>query len=167
MTYLTSTHQTPPAFVAKDGMFHPTAEALAQQDSERLAELDIWQHVTAEGDAPLGYTDWEFEELGFTRQPAGTEAEIAAALEQQAAEALAQRRASLSCTPRQARLALSQQGLLAAVEAFVATGSDALRIEWQYATEIRRTWPPVAEFAVANDLSDEALDALFELAATL
>ena len=96
-----------------------------------------------------------------------TPEEIAAALEQQAAEQLAQRRAALSCTPRQARLALSQQGLLAAVEAFVAAGSDALRIEWQYATEIRRTWPPVAEFAVANDLSDEALDALFELAATL
>ena len=78
-----------------------------------------------------------------------------------------QRRAAMTCTPRQARLALSQQGLLSAVEAFVAAGSEALKIEWQYATEIRRTWPPVAEFAVATDLSDETLDALFELAATL
>lgn len=80
---------------------------------------------------------------------------------------LAQRRAAMACTPRQARLALAQQGLLTAVEAFVAAGSDALRIEWQYATEIKRIWPPVAEFAAANDLSDETLDGLFELAATL
>ena len=78
-----------------------------------------------------------------------------------------QRRAAMVCTPRQARLALAQQGLLSAVEAFVAAGSDALRIEWQYATEIRRTWPPVAEFAAANDISDETLDALLEQAATL
>ena len=80
---------------------------------------------------------------------------------------LAQRRATMTSTPRQARLALSQQGLLSAVEAFVAAGSDTLKIEWQYATEIKRTWPPVAEFAAANDISDETLDALFEQAATL
>ena len=73
----------------------------------------------------------------------------------------------MTCTPRQARLALDSRGLLQAVEAFVATGSAQLQIEWQYATEIKRIWPPVAEFAVANDISDEDLDALFELAMTL
>ena len=167
MQYLTATHQTPPAYVHQGDMLHPTAEAIATNDTARLAELDLWPHVTVDGPAPLGYTDWTLADGIYTRQPDGTPEEIAAALEQQAAEQIAQRRASLSCTPRQARLALSQQGLLSAVEAFVAAGSDALRIEWQYATEIRRTWPPVAEFAAANDISDEALDALFEQAATL
>ena len=167
MQYLTATHQTPPAYVHQGDMLHPTAEAIATNDTARLAELDLWPHVTVDGPAPLGYTDWIFADGVYTRQPAGTPEEIAAALEQQAAEQLAQRRAAMTCTPRQARLALSQQGLLAAVEAFVQSGSEALRIEWQYATEIRRTWPPVAEFAAANDISDEALDALFEQAATL
>ena len=83
------------------------------------------------------------------------------------AEQLAQRRAALSCTPRQARLALHEHGILNAVEDFVQAGDSRLYIEWNYATEIRRTWPPVAEFAAANDISDETLDGLFELAMTL
>ena len=83
------------------------------------------------------------------------------------AEQLAARRAGMVCTTRQARLALAQSDLLTAVEAFVAASSDALKIEWQYASEIRRDWPPVAEFAVANAISDTALDDLFTLAATL
>ena len=78
-----------------------------------------------------------------------------------------QRRAAMTCTPRQARLALAQHGLLSAVEDYVYNGNETLKIEWAFATEIRRTWPPVAEFAVANDISDETLDGLFELAATL
>ena len=60
MIYLTSTHQTPPAYVHQGDMLHPTAEAIAANDTARLAELDIWPHVTIEGLAPLGYTDWVF-----------------------------------------------------------------------------------------------------------
>lgn len=86
--------------------------------------------------------------------------------EQIAAEA-AQRRAYMSCTPRQARLALAQSNLLEAVEAWIITQPQATQIEWYHATEIKRTWPPVVEFAVANQISDTDLDALFELAATL
>ncbi len=72
-----------------------------------------------------------------------------------------------SCTPRQARLALAGAGLLTAVEAFVAASDAATQIEWQYASEIKRDWPPVLAFAAANKISDEQLDALFALAATL
>lgn len=77
------------------------------------------------------------------------------------------RRSKLVVTPRQARLALHQSGLLTAVEAFVGSGDAALQIEWAHATEIKRTWPPVIQFAQANEISDADLDALFELAATL
>lgn len=90
-----------------------------------------------------------------------------AGYEQAKAAEMTARRSKMVVTPRQARLALDSRGLLQAVEAFVADGSAQLQIEWQYATEIKRTWPPVAEFAVANDISDEDLDALFELAMTL
>lgn len=77
-------------------------------------------------------------------------------------------RSLMAVTPRQARLALHQSGLLNAVEDYVADSTDlALKIEWAFATEIRRTWPPVVAFAQANEISDADLDALFELAATL
>ena len=77
------------------------------------------------------------------------------------------RRAALVCTPRQARLALTQAGLLAAIEAWVAAAPDAVRIEWEYATEIRRDWPPITAAATALGLSDAQLDGLFELAMSL
>ena len=76
-------------------------------------------------------------------------------------------RSLMAVTPRQARLALHQSDLLTAVEAFVGSGDAALQIEWAHATEIRRTWPPVIQFAQANEISDADLDALFELAAAL
>jgi hypothetical protein len=72
-----------------------------------------------------------------------------------------------SCTPRQARLALASAGLLTAVEGFIAAGNAALQIEWKYASEIKRDWPPVRAFAEENEISEAQLDALFALAATL
>jgi hypothetical protein len=73
----------------------------------------------------------------------------------------------LVCSPRQARLALAQSNLLDAVDAFVQAGDAALKIEWEYATEISRDWPPVAAFAAANGIDDATIDGLFELAMTL
>lgn len=90
-----------------------------------------------------------------------------AGYEQAKAAEMTARRSKMVVTPRQARLALHEHGILNAVEDFVQAGDSRLYIEWNYATEIRRSWPPVAEFAVANDISDETLDGLFELAATL
>jgi hypothetical protein len=86
---------------------------------------------------------------------------------EQEAQELAASRAALRCTPRQARLALAGAGLLTAVEAFVAASDAAIQIEWEYASEIKRDWPPVMAFAAANEISDEQLDALFALAASL
>ncbi len=77
------------------------------------------------------------------------------------------RLASMTCTPRQARLALQQAGLLAAVEAWIASADEATRIEWEFALEIRRDWQPLAACASALGLTDEQLDGLFALAGAL
>ena len=82
------------------------------------------------------------------------------------AERLEDRRAGMSCTPRQARLALAGAGLLPAVEAWVAAQGAAAQIEWEYASEIRRTVGLVTSAASTMGLTDEQIDALFEHAGT-
>lgn len=71
------------------------------------------------------------------------------------------------CTPRQARLALARSDLLTAVQAWIATAPQATQIEWEFAQEIHRDWPPIAEAATALGLTEAQLDDLFALAATL
>lgn len=80
MIYLTETHRSPPAVVELDGLLHPTAPLIERDDTARLAELGIHPHVTAEGEAPLGYTDWVLTDGTYYREPAGTQEEIDAAL---------------------------------------------------------------------------------------
>jgi hypothetical protein len=75
-------------------------------------------------------------------------------------------------TARQARLALLGAGLLDNVDAALATISDpqarrAAEIEWEYALEIRRDSPLVAELAPLLGLTDEQVDDLFRAAAEL
>lgn len=70
-------------------------------------------------------------------------------------------------TMRQARLALQQNNLLAAVDATIATGADeAMKIEWEYATEVRRDWPSLNVLATALGMTSTQLDELFILAST-
>jgi hypothetical protein len=71
------------------------------------------------------------------------------------------------CTPRQARLALASAGLLAAVEAWVAAAPEAIRIDWEFAAEVRRDYPPLVQAGAALGLTDAEIDALFEAAAGL
>ena len=72
---------------------------------------------------------------------------------------------------RQARLALLKAGLLAQVNTAVAAmpgaEGDAARIEWEYAQEVRRDSPLLAQLAGALNLSTAQLDDLFRTAATL
>ncbi|ADW16369.1 hypothetical protein Despr_2419 [Desulfobulbus propionicus DSM 2032] len=76
-----------------------------------------------------------------------------------------------SVTMRQARLALLQAGLLTQAEAAVANmagdAGDRARIEWEYAQEIQRDWPTLTTIAGAMGLTNEEIDNLFTLAATL
>ena len=74
-------------------------------------------------------------------------------------------------TMRQARLALLQQGLLAniqpAIDALDEPHRSAANIEWEYSQTVERTRPFVLTLGEALGLTDDDLDALFELAATL
>lgn len=70
-------------------------------------------------------------------------------------------------TPRQARLALKSAGLLTAVTDWIATADQETQIDWEFATEIRRDWPPIAACATELGLTDAQLDDLFTLAGTL
>lgn len=74
-------------------------------------------------------------------------------------------------TMRQARLALLGAGLLAQVNAAIASMAgaegEAARIEWEYALEVRRDSPLVAGLSAALGLTDEALDNLYRAAAGL
>ena len=72
-----------------------------------------------------------------------------------------------SVTPRQARLALQQAGLLDAVTAWIASADATTQIEWEFALEVRRDWPPIAACSSALGLSEAQLDGLFALAVTL
>ncbi|MBP6734027.1 MAG: hypothetical protein KAX51_04540 [Chromatiaceae bacterium] len=83
------------------------------------------------------------------------------------AQRLALRRADMRVSPRQARLALRQAGLLGTVTAWIAQADEVTRIEWESATEIRRDWPPIAQCGAALGLAAAQLDGLFALAATL
>lgn len=68
---------------------------------------------------------------------------------------------------RQARLALLQDGLLANVEAAIAASDEATKIEWEYAQEVKRAHPLVAQIAIVLGLDDAALDSLFLRASSL
>jgi len=83
------------------------------------------------------------------------------------AERLEARRAAMSCTPRQARLALAFAGMLQAVEAWVAEQGEATRIEWEYASEIRRTVGLVTSAATELGMTEEQIDDLFAYAVNL
>ena len=91
---------------------------------------------------------------------------VVAASPADVAARLARWRGQLTVTPRQARLALQQAGLITAVTAWIAAADEATRIEWEFALEVRRDWPPITACAAALGLTDEQLDELFTLAAT-
>ena len=71
-------------------------------------------------------------------------------------------------TMRQARLALLQGGLLQTVQDAIANGTDeAMKIEWEYATEVRRDWAILIALTTELGLTSLQLDDLFILADTL
>lgn len=72
-----------------------------------------------------------------------------------------------SITPRQCRLILSQQGMLATVEAIIAGMDEATRITWEYALEFRRDDPLLKQLAGNLGLTDEQIDQFFIAAAQL
>ena len=71
-------------------------------------------------------------------------------------------------TMRQARLALLQGGLLQTVTDAIANGTDeAMKVEWEYATEVKRDWDSLIALTTALGMTSQELDDLFMLASTL
>jgi hypothetical protein len=70
-------------------------------------------------------------------------------------------------TMRQAKLALLQQGLLASVNSVIEQAGEAEKIEWQYATEVKRDNSLVQAIASQLSITKQQLDDLFVLAKSL
>ena len=71
-------------------------------------------------------------------------------------------------TMRQARLALLQSGLLQTIQDAIANGTDDdMKIEWEYATEVKRDWGSLVALTTALGMTSAELDDLFQLASTL
>jgi hypothetical protein len=70
-------------------------------------------------------------------------------------------------TPRQCRLILMSQGLLAQVEEIIATQDEATRITWEYASEFRRDDPLLNALAKNLNLEPEQIDQFFIAASKL
>lgn len=76
-------------------------------------------------------------------------------------------RRSTSVTPLQIRRALLRQGLLDEVTAFVEAADLETRMAWEYAVQIDRMNELIAAAATSIGATDEDVDNLFRLAATL
>lgn len=93
-----------------------------------------------------------------------TEEEIIAAQAEAAKAAV-----PASITPRQCRLILLQQGLLASVEAMILEQGEAARVTWEYALEFRRDDPLLIAIAenMTPPLTPEQIDQFFIAASQL
>lgn len=83
------------------------------------------------------------------------------------AAVLAEERAGMVVSRFQARAAMLQADLLAAVEAAVAAADPMTQLAWSDATEWRRTSPTIATLGAALGLTEAQLDDLFRAAALI
>ena len=103
------------------------------------------------------YKQWLSE--GNTPEPEFTDAELLQQIEDAKPKVV---------TMRQARLALLQSGILQTVTDTIANGTDeAMKVEWEYATEVKRDWTSLVVLTTALGMTDLQLDDLFQLASTL
>ena len=113
-------------------------------DDIRRQYTDLYNKWLSEGNIPL---------------PEFTDAELLQQIEEAKPKVV---------TMRQARLALLQSGLLQTVQDAIANSTDeAMKIEWEYATEVKRDWDSLVTLTTALGITDLQLDDLFQLASTL
>ena len=110
-----------------------------------------------------GNSEYELIKLwlaeGNTPEPEFTDAELLQQIEDAKPKVV---------TMRQARLALLQSGILQTVQDAIANSTDeAMKIEWEYATEVKRDWDSLVTLTTALGITDLQLDDLFQLASTL
>lgn len=98
-----------------------------------------------------------------------TEDHNEAEIESHADWAIRIQRERMVVSPFQAKAALHQAGMLQAVEEMMEHPGTAefTRLAWSSASEFRRLSPMVVEMASTLNLTDQQLDDLFKLAATI
>lgn len=146
------------AFTDNAGTKHP-ANVLALWSDAELAAIDV-RPITEPFDIPAGSVA-----VGSTLEWDGSTVTRVWTLEDYVAPV------PTSVTMRQARLALSRAGHLANAETAIAgmTGQagEEARIEWEYATTLRRDHQLVVDLGPALGLEPADLDDLFRQAATI
>lgn len=126
---------------------------------------------------PLGWLPWRFVEIQaevltgstveiFEDEVVETQTGRNKTPEEIAAEQEEWRR-STSVTPLQIRRALRQVGLLDEVQNFVENSSAEVREAWEYAIQIDRNNDLIIGAANTIGISEQEVDSLFRLAATL
>lgn len=120
-----------------------------------------WRFVEIQAEVLTGSTVEIFEDEVVETQTGRnkTPEEIAAEQEQW--------RKSTSVTPLQIRRALRQVGLLDEVQNFIENSSAEVREAWEYAIQIDRNNELIIGAANAIGVSEQEVDNLFRLAATL
>ena len=83
-----------------------------------------------------------------------------------AADVLAMRQ-NMECGALQMRRALRQMGLYQPVVDWVATQDEEIQEAWEYATTFKRLDPFIVAAVSGLEKTDEEVDAVFQLAATL
>ena len=83
-----------------------------------------------------------------------------------AAADLQARREGMQCGALQFRKALRQLGKMDAVKAYVETADEETQEAWEYATSFMRLDPFIVGGMAALGVTDEEVDAVFELAVT-
>lgn len=144
----------------------PTLDAYGMHGEIRACDITPETHmIVAVADAPADFVGnaYRFDGAWHVADQAALDAE---------AERLATVwRSDATVSMRQARLALLRAGKLADVDAAIAAlpspSKEAAQIEWEYATEVKRTSKLVQSLTPALNLSEAEMDDLFKLAATL
>ena len=74
----------------------------------------------------------------------------------------------ISVTMRQARIALSRSGLLQTVTDAIASSADEeLKIEWEFAADVRRDWISLITLTQSLGMTTKQLDDLFLIASKI
>lgn len=129
----------------------------ARQDTQPLSEDDLVSVVP--GSAALL--------ADLTRVQTELDAVVAERAALQAEKDAAAAKAARAVSPAQARRALLRMDLLDEVEAAIAAGPREIKIIWEYASTIERSSPLIAQIGGSLGLSEQQIDELFALAATL
>ena len=165
--FLTSNHIAAPEKVLKNNLWFPVYSLIEINDIATLNSLDIFIHETPEGEAPLGYTDWEFNETTkkYTRQRVGTEEEIQQKLEQ---NELIRWRNQTAVPKIYCKIALARAGLLESIYQIISLLTLEEQLYFNEHPDWKRSHPLVIKVAIEQmELTEVQLDDLFRLSETI